>query len=725
MKYKSLWALRPFVRPLLAVLCVGLVIMVLTGFLEMRTMWETQKVFEPLFVQLQGGASDADAEQRAAKLGAELGENEGAKLGGKVGAEVGRAVGGRLDPTNGAATGEAVGHKLGNDEGARLGRDVGAKLARDVVAGLRQAPAAPEETSPPGFWKRLAKSLGVEMKAAKAPVLRTREEILAELGRAAVRLFAFFMAAAVASACSYYVGVWISQRLLVSLRQSLFDHLEGLSLSFFERGRTGELISRINNDTLRLQDVLSGHLGRLVVSPVTVVACVAAMVTISGTLTVIAVCAIPAIVLTSSLLGRKVRRYSHLVQAKFADLTAVLSETFQGMRVVKIFGMEAMTSKRFRGENVAVLKNEMRAARMKCVNTIFVGGLTGAAICGAMLMGGREVALEKVTTAQLMTFILLMQTAASRLSYLARINLQLQRAEAAAERTLQLLNEVPDLTECDSPVELGDIDAAISFKNVSFAYDTEPVLRDVSLEVAPGEVVALVGPSGAGKTTVANLVARLYDVSEGSVCIDGTDVRQISFASLKTHMGIVPQETILFSTSVHENIAFGRLTATEEEIIDAAKAANAHGFISALPEGYDTQVGEHGANLSGGQRQRLAIARALLRDPAILILDEATSSLDTESEAAIHRALQTLITGRTTIIIAHRLSTIKNADRIIVLDRGAIIEQGTHDELMALGRAYCRLYETGELAQADKDKPTGKDITDDAVNTDSDTEEGS
>jgi subfamily B ATP-binding cassette protein MsbA len=317
------------------------------------------------------------------------------------------------------------------------------------------------------------------------------------------------------------------------------------------------------------------------------------------------------------------------------------------------------------------------------------------------VLGGYEILhgrLEGGATG-LMKFLFLLQGAGAEVNSVARLWVVLQQAEAAARRTLELLAESATVADAPDAVELEQVDGRVTFDNVDFAYDgSNRVLEGVSVDIRPGEVVALAGRSGAGKTTIANLVPRLYDVQSGAVLVDGLDVRRVKQASLKRFMGMVPQETILFGTSVRENIGFGREGATEEEIIAAAQAANAHDFIMALPEGYDTQVGERGTRLSGGQRQRVAIARAFLRNPRILILDEATSSLDTESEKAIHASLKSLLQGRTALIIAHRLSTIRDADRIVVVDGGRICEQGTHDSLLAQGGLYRRLYESRELA---------------------------
>lgn len=534
------------------------------------------------------------------------------------------------------------------------------------------------------------------------PIFQTlTRDTMAELYRSAALFILVATGTAIASAGGIYLGDMVGQRILVQLRRAVFDHLMSLSLAFFEHRRSGELISRVNNDTTVLQRALGTDLSKVVVAPLAIVFMVAMMLRVSWTLTLAIGITVPLVGVIAWALGKHARRYAQRTQARVADLTASTQEAFSTVRVIKTFGLEERMRGRFASAALAVLAAEMRSALVKAVGFPVVFSLVALATCLTLVLGGYEILhgrLEGGATG-LMKFLFLLQGAGAEVNSVARLWVVLQQAEAAARRTLDLLAESATVADAPDAVELEQVDGRVTFDNVDFAYDgSNRVLEGVSVDIRPGEVVALAGRSGAGKTTIANLVPRLYDVQNGAVLVDGLDVRRVKQASLKRFMGMVPQETILFSTSVRENIGFGREGATEEEIIAAAQAANAHDFIMALPEGYDTQVGERGTRLSGGQRQRIAIARAFLRNPRILILDEATSSLDTESEKAIHASLKSLLQGRTALIIAHRLSTIRDADRIVVVDGGRICEQGTHDSLLAQGGLYRRLYESRELA---------------------------
>lgn len=530
-----------------------------------------------------------------------------------------------------------------------------------------------------------------------------------ELLRRALILLATITGAAISNCIALYMGDYIGQRILVKLREAIFTHLQTLSMAFFERKRAGELISRVNNDTVVLQRALGTDLFKIVVGPLTIIALIVQMIRMSWTLALALGVVIPLVLAITSLMGRYTRRYALRTQEKIADLTATTQESFAAMRVIKTFGLEPQIQQRYGDETRGVFGAEMKTARAKALAYAPVFTLIGVATCATLVLGGYEIMHGRFTPAALMTFLLMLEGAAAQLNSISRLYLQLQNAEAAAQRTLQVLAEQPDVKDAPDATELDHLDGRITFDHVFFSYDGKnPVLTDFSLDIKPGEVVALAGPSGGGKSTIANLVPRLYDVTEGKVLIDGLDVRDVKQRSLSRFMGMVPQETILFGTTIRDNIGFGREGATEDEIIAAAKAANAHDFIMELPEGYDTQAGERGGRLSGGQKQRIAIARAFLRNPRVLILDEATSALDNESEKAIHAALNTLLQGRTALIIAHRLSTIQDADRIVVIADGHIVEQGPHEELLKHDGLYRRLYESAELV--DQQQPETPDF---------------
>jgi subfamily B ATP-binding cassette protein MsbA len=518
-------------------------------------------------------------------------------------------------------------------------------------------------------------------------------EQLQKLWHASLVLFAAFMAASVGAAVSSYAMAWAGQHIVKDLRRELFERLEMMSLRFFEVRPVGELISRVSNDTSVLMRTVSGDLADLVMAPLSALVLAVLMVQISWRLALLTLVGVPVVLVITRLLGHGVRLHARRAQERMAALTARLNEAFTGIRVVKTLGLERIMAQRFLTENLGVVREQLRVARLRCSAEPLAGFLGGAGVVATLLLGGREIILGRLTAAALMTFLILALRAGAFVSKFSLQLLAIHQAEGAAQRVLELLATEVEPPDPPDALELEEVRGELEFDHVTFAYDPErPVLDGFSLRIGAGEHVAIVGPSGAGKTTVANLAARAYDPDAGQVRVDGHDLRKIKRACYRRLVALVPQDTVIFAATVRENIAFGRPGASEEEIIAAARAAQAHEFIQALPQGYDTPLTDLGQNLSSGQRQRLAVARALLRQPRILILDEATSALDRENEAALLGAVEKLMAGRTVITIAHRLAAVQDADRIVVMLDGRVVEQGTHEELLRAGGVYHRLY---------------------------------
>ena len=516
------------------------------------------------------------------------------------------------------------------------------------------------------------------------------------LDRIAMLLGGIFIVQAGLNFTQAYLLSATGERIIARLRQDLFDHLVRLHPGFFADRRTGELVSRLGSDVTTLQSLVSHQVSEFSRQVLLLVGGVTLLTLTHPRLTATALAVVPVVVGTAWFFGRRLRRMSTRVQDKVAEATAVAEEAFSQIRTVQSFVQEGWESKRYGARMQEVIAAALRRA---LVRGVFFGMITFAAFGGVTIVlwqGGRLVLDGTLTAGTLVQFLLYTITVAGAVGSLAGLFSSYQEAVGAARRVFELLELPPAIAEPAAPrVRPAAAAADVRVEGVSFRYqpDLPPALEDVTLRLAPGEVVALVGPSGAGKTTLANLLPRFWDVTAGRISLDGVDIRDLRLADLRGAIGIVPQEPALFAGSVAENIAYARPDASRADVEAAARAAHAHEFVARLAQGYDTIVGERGVKLSGGQRQRVAIARALLKDPAVLILDEATSSLDTESEHLIEQALELLLRNRTTLIIAHRLSTVRRADRLVVLDRGRVVEEGPHDALLARGGLYARLYQ--------------------------------
>lgn len=484
----------------------------------------------------------------------------------------------------------------------------------------------------------------------------------------------------------------VNQKMVMDLRNRLFSHIINMPVGYFGKSSSGELISKVINDTNLLNELVSTTIKDLLIESTTALALICVALWRRWDLTLISIFALPAAFYTIGRLGKRIRLISRRSQEKISDITEFLNESFTGIKILKAFSRQEEESGRFEKITREFYRENMRATRIGETATLLMETVGGIGIALVMWYGGSLVISNVITVGDFFSFIaaiFLMYTPVRRL---AKVNINLQQARAPFERVHNLLSEK---TELDGTEELSQKIEDIEFRGVSFTYpaSSHAALRNLNLKVRKGEIIAIVGKSGGGKTTLINLLPRFYQPTDGRILINSTDIAKATFKSLRSIFGIVSQEVILFNDTVMANIAYGKPDAGPDEIRTAAQAAYAHDFIMEFPNGYDTVIGEKGTRLSGGQRQRLSIARAILRNPPVLILDEATSSLDTASEMMVQKALENLMSSRTTFVIAHRLSTIKKADRIIVLEKGTITESGTHRELFEHGGLYRKLYE--------------------------------
>ena len=487
---------------------------------------------------------------------------------------------------------------------------------------------------------------------------------------------------------------YIGQRVIIDIREAIYRHLQRLSLSYFDKRKTGAVMSNVTNDVSALQTALVESVVEAVTEAMILIGSLLSMLFLHWKLTLLTLITMPLILQAINTFGRKLRNAGRVLQERTADITAVLQETIAGIRIIKSFAREDYEIGRFTKENYSNFRAQMKASQLMAALTPVIELVAAIGVVIIIWYGGMEVIEGAITSGALIAFLIYVVNLANPVKRLSRVYGNIQRALAAAERVFEVLDTKSDIEEMPGAASLPPITGQVSFKDVTFAYNPgHPALRGLSLDVQPGQMIAIVGPSGAGKTTIANLLPRFYDPQEGSIFVDGHDIRSVTLQSLREQIGIVPQETVLFNGTVYDNILYGRLEATEEEVIAAAKAANAHEFVEKLPAGYNTPIGERGSALSGGQRQRIAIARAILKNPRILILDEATSALDTESEKLVQQALDKLMVGRTSFVIAHRLSTVQQADWIVVLAKGRIAEQGTHGELLTKAGLYSKLHQ--------------------------------